>query len=144
MIIMDNGESPLVIIMIEMSLAIMVDKMSMVVMMLLLQLHFHVLIAKVYIYSRYMKTRFDDNYYKYQYKYQYKYKYKYKRTSRWGLMTITTVGNDLHPKTLLGKLIGGFCALSGVRIATDAKVKTNTKTITWANTMTIQRLCRDS
>ena len=33
---------------------------------------------------------------------------------RWGLMTITTVGNDLHPKTLLGKLIGGFCALSGV------------------------------
>ena len=34
--------------------------------------------------------------------------------TRWGLMTITTVGNDLHPKTLLGKLIGGFCALSGV------------------------------
>ena len=33
-------------------------------------------------------------------------------------MTITTVGNDLHPKTLLGKLIGGFCALSGVFILT--------------------------
>lgn len=25
---------------------------------------------------------------------------------RWGLMTITTVGYDLNPKTLLGKLIG--------------------------------------
>ena len=31
----------------------------------------------------------------------------------WGLMTITTVGYDLSPKTFLGKLIGGFCALSG-------------------------------
>ena len=37
---------------------------------------------------------------------------------RWGLMTITTVGYDLNPKTLLGKLIGGFCALSGVFILT--------------------------
>ena len=36
----------------------------------------------------------------------------------WGLMTITTVGYDLYPKTLLGKLIGGFCALSGVFILT--------------------------
>merc|ERR1719397_1235235 len=36
----------------------------------------------------------------------------------WGLMTITTVGYDLNPTTLLGKLIGGFCALSGVFILT--------------------------
>lgn len=54
----------------------------------------------------------------------------------WGLMTITTVGYDLDPKTflgkknvililhqsffffLLGKLIGGFCALSGTFILT--------------------------
>ena len=36
----------------------------------------------------------------------------------WGLMTITTVGYDLNPKTFLGKLIGGFCALSGVFILT--------------------------
>ena len=36
----------------------------------------------------------------------------------WGLMTITTVGYDLNPKTLLGKLIGGCCALSGVFILT--------------------------
>ena len=36
----------------------------------------------------------------------------------WGLMTITTVGYDLHPKTLLGKLIGGFCALTGIFILT--------------------------
>ena len=33
----------------------------------------------------------------------------------WGLMTITTVGYDLSPKTFLGKLIGGFCALSGTQ-----------------------------
>ena len=36
----------------------------------------------------------------------------------WGLMTLTTVGYDLNPKTLLGKLVGGFCALSGVFILT--------------------------
>ena len=36
----------------------------------------------------------------------------------WGLMTITTVGYDLYPKTLLGKLTGGICALSGVFILT--------------------------
>ena len=36
----------------------------------------------------------------------------------WGLMTITTVGYELNPKTLLGKVIGGFCALSGVFILT--------------------------
>ena len=36
----------------------------------------------------------------------------------WGLMTITTVGYDLNPKTLLGKFIAGFCALSGVFILT--------------------------
>ena len=33
-------------------------------------------------------------------------------------MTITTVGYELNPKTLLGKVIGGFCALSGVFILT--------------------------
>ena len=33
-------------------------------------------------------------------------------------MTITTVGYDLSPKTFLGKLIGGFCALSGIFILT--------------------------
>ena len=33
-------------------------------------------------------------------------------------MTITTVGYELNPKTLLGKLIGGFCALSGIFILT--------------------------
>jgi len=36
----------------------------------------------------------------------------------WGLMTITTVGYDLDPKTFLGKLIGGFCALCGTFILT--------------------------
>ena len=33
-------------------------------------------------------------------------------------MTITTVGYDLSPQTFLGKLIGGFCALSGIFILT--------------------------
>ena len=33
-------------------------------------------------------------------------------------MTITTVGYDLHPKTMLGKLIGGLCALTGIFILT--------------------------
>ncbi len=33
-------------------------------------------------------------------------------------MTITTVGYDLSPKTFLGKLIGGFTALSGIFILT--------------------------
>ena len=36
----------------------------------------------------------------------------------WGLMTITTVGYDLYPKTFLGRLIGGFCALTGIFILT--------------------------
>ena len=36
----------------------------------------------------------------------------------WGLMTITTVGYDLNPRTFLGKLLGGFCALSGIFILT--------------------------
>lgn len=36
----------------------------------------------------------------------------------WGLMTLTTVGYDLNPKTILGKLVGGFCALSGIFILT--------------------------
>ncbi len=36
----------------------------------------------------------------------------------WGLMTITTVGYDLSPQTFLGKVIGGFCALSGIFILT--------------------------
>ena len=33
-------------------------------------------------------------------------------------MTLTTVGYDLHPKTMWGKMIGGFCALSGIFILT--------------------------
>ena len=36
----------------------------------------------------------------------------------WGLMTFTTVGYDLYPKTMEGKVIGGFCALSGIFILT--------------------------
>ena len=31
----------------------------------------------------------------------------------WSLMTITTVGYELSPKSFLGKLIGVCCALSG-------------------------------
>ena len=33
-------------------------------------------------------------------------------------MTLTTVGYDLYPKTMWGKMIGGFCALSGIFILT--------------------------
>ena len=33
-------------------------------------------------------------------------------------MTFTTVGYDLYPKTMEGKVIGGFCALSGIFILT--------------------------
>ena len=33
-------------------------------------------------------------------------------------MTITTVGYDLQPKTMIGKLIGGLCALTGIFILT--------------------------
>ena len=36
--------------------------------------------------------------------------------NRWGLMTLTTVGYDYNPETLLGKILGGCCALSGVMI----------------------------
>ena len=36
----------------------------------------------------------------------------------WGLMTLTTVGYDLNPKTIMGKIVGGFCALSGIFILT--------------------------
>ena len=32
----------------------------------------------------------------------------------WGLMTLCTVGYDQFPKTMTGKLIGVFCALSGI------------------------------
>lgn len=34
------------------------------------------------------------------------------------LMTLTTVGYDLNPRTMLGKVTGGFCALLGVFILT--------------------------
>ena len=34
------------------------------------------------------------------------------------LMTLTTVGYDLNPATMLGKVTGGFCALLGVFILT--------------------------
>lgn len=34
------------------------------------------------------------------------------------LMTLTTVGYDLNPVTMLGKVTGGFCALLGVFILT--------------------------
>ena len=43
---------------------------------------------------------------------------QFKCFCRWGLMTLTTVGYDLNPETLLGKIIGGCCALSGVFILT--------------------------
>ena len=33
-------------------------------------------------------------------------------------MTLTTVGYDYNPETFLGKIIGGFCALSGVFVLT--------------------------
>ena len=33
-------------------------------------------------------------------------------------MTLTTVGYELNPKTFMGKIIGGFCALSGIFILT--------------------------
>jgi potassium voltage-gated channel Shal-related subfamily D protein 2 len=34
------------------------------------------------------------------------------------LMTLTTVGYDLNPHTMLGKVTGGFCALLGIFILT--------------------------
>ena len=36
----------------------------------------------------------------------------------WGLMTLTTVGYEVNPGTLFGKIIGGMCALSGIFILT--------------------------
>eukprot|EP00090_Calanus_glacialis_P034773 TRINITY_DN5878_c0_g1_i2.p1 TRINITY_DN5878_c0_g1~~TRINITY_DN5878_c0_g1_i2.p1 ORF type:complete len:413 (+),score=103.17 TRINITY_DN5878_c0_g1_i2:287-1525(+) len=36
----------------------------------------------------------------------------------WGLMTLTTVGYELSPVTIFGKIIGGMCALSGIFILT--------------------------
>ena len=32
----------------------------------------------------------------------------------WGLMTITTVGYESSPRTILGQVFAGFCALTGV------------------------------
>ena len=40
-----------------------------------------------------------------------------KNVFRWGLMTITTVGYDLNPKTLLGKLIGNSYDLLCINMA---------------------------
>ena len=66
----------------------------------------------------------------------------------WGLMTITTVGYDLDPKTFLGKLIGGFCALSGTFILTlpipignQLDQLTFTKTETLTLSYSCQQLC---
>ena len=36
----------------------------------------------------------------------------------WGLMTLTTVGYEVNPGTVFGKIIGGMCALSGIFILT--------------------------
>ena len=34
----------------------------------------------------------------------------------WGMMTLTTVGyGDISPNTIIGKAIGGFCALIGMK-----------------------------
>jgi len=37
---------------------------------------------------------------------------------RYAMMTLTTVGYELHPATFAGKLTGGLCALLGVFILT--------------------------
>ena len=56
-------------------------------------------------------------------------------------MTITTVGYDLNPRTLLGKLIGGFCALSGVFILTlPIPIVVNRQATSQA--ITASQLCR--
>merc|ERR1719300_858236 len=44
------------------------------------------------------------------------YAWTYMESFWWGLMTMTTVGYDLYPKTFFGRLIGGFCALTGLFI----------------------------
>ena len=36
----------------------------------------------------------------------------------YSLMTLTTVGYDRQPASIVGKLLGGFCALLGVFILT--------------------------